>query len=205
MRRVLVLLASVLFACAVAAQAQDEPSLGDVARQSRQQKQQKDGQAAAKDGSNKDASNKDAGSKDAQPTDAKTPAPKAPRVITNEELPEHTGSSTATKRGSDSTAANDPPASGNRDELGAQWRSRIQSQKQAIVSLQQQIDSTTQSIHYAGGNCVANCVQWNERQKQKQDEVETMKGQLEEQKKQLDDMQESARKQGFGSSVYDPD
>lgn len=207
MRRVLVLLASVVFACAVAVRAQDSPSLGDVARQSRQQKQQKDAQAAAKDSSNKDAGNRDAANNGTQAADAKTaPAPKVTRIITNEELPEHTGSSAATKRGSDSPAANDPPAgSGNRDEQGAQWRSRIQSQKQAIVSLQQQIDSTSQSIHYAGGNCVANCVQWNERQKQKQDEVETMKSQLEEQKKQLDDMQESARKQGFGSSVYDPD
>jgi hypothetical protein len=46
-------------------------------------------------------------------------------------------------------------------------------------------------------------VQWNERQKEKQDQVESMKAQLEEQKKQLENMQESARKQGFGSSVYE--
>jgi hypothetical protein len=31
-----------------------------------------------------------------------------------------------------------------------------------------------------------------------------MKGQLEEQQKRLEDLQESARKQGFGSSVYEP-
>jgi hypothetical protein len=31
-----------------------------------------------------------------------------------------------------------------------------------------------------------------------------MQQQLEEQKRRLDDMQESARKQGYGSSVYDP-
>jgi hypothetical protein len=31
-----------------------------------------------------------------------------------------------------------------------------------------------------------------------------MKAQLEEQKKQLENMQDSARKQGFGSAVYDP-
>ena len=31
-----------------------------------------------------------------------------------------------------------------------------------------------------------------------------MQAQLEEQKKRLDEMQESARKQGYGSSVYDP-
>jgi len=31
-----------------------------------------------------------------------------------------------------------------------------------------------------------------------------MQSQLSEQKKRLDEMQESARKQGYGSSVYDP-
>jgi hypothetical protein len=31
-----------------------------------------------------------------------------------------------------------------------------------------------------------------------------MKAQLEEQQKKLEDMQESARRQGFGSQVYDP-
>jgi hypothetical protein len=31
-----------------------------------------------------------------------------------------------------------------------------------------------------------------------------MKAQLEEAQKQLEDMQEAARKEGFGSSVYDP-
>jgi hypothetical protein len=47
-------------------------------------------------------------------------------------------------------------------------------------------------------------VQWNERQKEKQQEVERGQAQLAEQKKRLDDMQESARRQGYGSSVYDP-
>jgi hypothetical protein len=52
---------------------------------------------------------------------------------------------------------------------------------------------------------VSNCVQWNEEQKRKQDQVETMKGELEQQQKRLEDLQEAARKQGFGSSVYDPE
>ena len=32
-----------------------------------------------------------------------------------------------------------------------------------------------------------------------------MKAQLEEQQKHLEEMQDTARKQGFGSSVYDPE
>jgi hypothetical protein len=47
-------------------------------------------------------------------------------------------------------------------------------------------------------------VGWNERQREKQQRAERMQAQLEDQKKRLDDMQESARKQGYGSSVYDP-
>ena len=66
------------------------------------------------------------------------------------------------------------------------------------------IESVSDSIHYAGANCVANCESWNEHQKQKQDQVEAMKSQLADQQKKLEDMQESARKQGFGSSVYEP-
>ena len=73
-RRVLVLLATGALLCAFTAYGQDSQSLGDVARQSRLQKQQKDAQA--NDASPKDASSKqtpatDASAKDAQP--AKSP------------------------------------------------------------------------------------------------------------------------------------
>jgi predicted RNase H-like nuclease (RuvC/YqgF family) len=98
----------------------------------------------------------------------------------------------------------DSPSSGNHDARAEQWKSQIQAQKSAIASLQREIASLSESVHYAGGNCVANCVQWNERQKEKQDRVEVMKQQLEEQEKRMEDLQESARKQGFGSSVYEP-
>jgi predicted double-glycine peptidase len=80
----------------------------------------------------------------------------------------------------------------------------IQGQKTAIASMQREIASLSESIHYAGGNCVANCVQWNERQQQKQQQLESMQAQLEQQQKRLEDLQEVARKKGFGSSVYDP-
>ena len=79
------------------------------------------------------------------------------------------------------------------------------SQKNYIASMQSQIKSLNDSIQYAGGNCVANCVQWNERQKQKQDQVENDEGATgTDAEDALEDMQEAARKQGYGSSVYDP-
>jgi len=87
---------------------------------------------------------------------------------------------------------------------GERWKSEIQSQKSGIAELQREIDSLSNSIRYAPANCVANCAQWNERQQHKQDQVESMKAQLEEQQRRLEEMQDAARKQGFGSSVYDP-
>jgi TolA-binding protein len=88
--------------------------------------------------------------------------------------------------------------------VAEQWKSQIQAQKNAISSLQSHMNILNESIRYAGGNCISGCVQWNERQKQKQDQVESMKVQLEELQKRLEEMQDAARKQGFGSSVYDP-
>ncbi len=84
------------------------------------------------------------------------------------------------------------------------WTSQISAQKIQIASLQKQIDSINRSIQFAPANCVANCVQWNERQLEKQRQAEGMQVQLEEQKKRLESMQDSARKQGYGSAVYDP-
>lgn len=201
-RQVFVLLTASAFFCAFPACAQDSQSLGDVARQSRQQKQQKDAQPKDSAAQNKDTPSKDPQSTNATPKDA--PPPKVPHVITNDEIPEHVGP-TGTARGPQTYSTPDSSANvGNRDARAEQWKSQIQAQKSAIASLKGEIASLNESVHYAGGNCVANCVQWNERQKEKQDRVAVMQQQLEEQQKRLEDMQESARKQGFGSSVYDP-
>lgn len=198
-RRFFTLLAASVLLCTLTAFGQDSQSLGDVARQTRQQKQQKDAQA--KDASPKDASSKQASGADASTKDSQ---PKSPHVITNDEIPSHLTPTKTAEAGSQT--AGEPDAalnSSDRDALAEQLKSRIQAQKSAIASLQSEIADLSESVHFAGGNCVANCVQWNEHQKEKQDQVESMKAQLEEQKKQLENMQESARKQGFGSSVYE--
>src|SRR5579862_7727084 len=168
MQKLFLLFAAGALLCAGTVQAQDEaPSLGDVARQSREQKQQKD--APPKDGSAKPAP-----AKDGQNSDPKDGAPvKATRVLTNEDLPQG-GLATDAQRDLkpyDAPEAVEAPV-GNHDAQGEQWKSRIQSQKSVVASIQHEIDTLSESIHYAGANCVANCVQWNERQKQKQDQVE---------------------------------
>jgi hypothetical protein len=219
------------------AHGQDAPSLGDVARQARLQKQQKEAQAkdsapsdesekesdkgkdtpgasAANDAQGADAKTKDAPAKDAPgkatDADAKTAQPaqsaKTPHLITNEDLPEHVVPTRVAAHGLNNP---DAPAAAVEKNDGPKapaeyWKHEIQAQKNAIVSLESQMNLLNDSIQYASGNCVSNCVQWNERQKQKQDQVETMKAQLEEQQKHLEDLQDQARKQGYGSSVYDP-
>ena len=173
---ILVLTAAVcLFAGA--ANGQDSPSLGDLARQQRQQKDQ---------------------SKTAQGKDAKVP-----KVITNEEIPEHAGPVNALAVGEGSRTSMPVPSNGAK-QPAEHVKSQILTQKNQIASLQRQVDEMNESIRYAPANCVENCVGWNERQREKQQQVDRMQTQLEEDKRRLEDMQDSARKQGFGSSVYDP-
>ena len=183
---------------------QDSPSLGDAARQARLQKQK---DAKAED-SEKPAQDAEANSKPANGKSAPAPAAtkKAPKVITNEEIPERAGAATRppvseTAYHEGDNAEHPAPAT---EEKGQALKAQITTMKNYVASLQAQIDTLNDSIHFASGNCVSNCVQWNERQVQKQQQVEQMKAQLEDQKKHLEDMQESARQQGFGSSVYDP-
>jgi len=172
------------------------PSLGDIARQLKLKKQQKEAQLKqAKAAANQEAS----------PADTKeSPAPaKTARLVTNDETPER-ASVTPVSTHSTAEPTETKPASDDHKADAEKWKSQILQQKTAIAALQEDIKTTSDSIHYAGANCVANCAQWNEKQQQKQQEVDTMKAQLEDAQKQLEEMQEAARKEGFGSSVYDP-
>jgi hypothetical protein len=176
-KRILVLAAvAPLFAGIV--YGQDSPSLGDLARQQRQQKEQ---------------------SKTAQGKDAK-----ASKVITNEEIPEHAVAAPAIVAAGEDGGVSAPASSNAAKQPAEKVKSQILAQKNQIASLQRQVEDLTESIRFAPANCVEGCVGWNERQREKQQRAERMQVQLEEEKRRLDDMQESARKQGFGSSVYDP-
>lgn len=170
--------ASAIFLIGVFATAQDTPSLGDLARQERAKKEQ---------------------SKAAQTKD-----PKSSKVITNEEIRQHT-SAVAASAANDSNQTNSTPAAADSPKQSAeQWKSQIEDQKNQIASLQKQIDDLNSSIQFAPGNCVENCVQWNQHQQEKQQQVERMRSELQEQKAHLEQMQESVRGQGYGSSVWDP-
>jgi hypothetical protein len=181
--RNLLLLSVAACASASPAVSQDSQSMGDVARQARQQKQNnKDGQGKA------------------------APASKTPKVITNDEIPEHSeDAEEMAPSANDAAAGNSSPSlAGSTKASPDQWKSMIRTQKNLISSLQSSIDKLNDSIQFAPGNCVAGCVQWNERQKQKQVEVERLRSNLDTQKKSLERLQEQARQQGYGSSIYDP-
>jgi len=150
-------------------------SLGDVAREQRQKQQ----------------------SKDNKPT---------PKVITNEDIPSHdtlANSSTDTRDSAHRSHEGQPSADGYK-KPAEQWKAEIQGQKNAIASTQRQMDALNASVHYVEANRYWNGVQHNQRQLQKQEEVQRMQTQLDEQKKRLEEMQEGARRDGYGNAVYDP-
>lgn len=126
----------------------------------------------------------------------------APKVITNEDLPEHPKSddSAAISQASSESAPSRPMGS----KPAEQWKAEIAAQRRSVDDLQSQVDRLNSSIHFAPGNCVRNCVQWNENQIQKQDEVQRKRAELDQQKKKLEDMQEAARKEGYGNAVFEP-
>lgn len=190
-RLTLVLIALVVSASFCSAQ--DSQSLGDIARQVRAQKEQRDAQA-------KDAAS-NIGTSAAQDSSA---SPKASRVITNDDSPNTQDVTPVMSKSSAgaTTGSADTPA--QHEKLGERWKAQILSQKQVIASMQNEITQLSSSVHYAGENCLANCGKWNRRQQQKQARVESMKAQLEVQTHRLEEMQEAARKQGFGNAVYDP-
>jgi len=166
-------------ACVCVAYPQESPSLGDVARQTRQKKQE---------------------SKDIQ--DSNTPR-KTPKVLTDEDLPEHPSTPAASPDENNGSTV-EPNGSEAGKLAPEQWKAQILAQKSVISRLQSDTERLNDSIQFAPGNCVAGCVQWNQHQEEKQRRVERMRRQLEEQKARLQKMQEAARQQGYGSSVYDP-
>lgn len=166
--------------------AQDPQSLGEIARRARQQKQQ----ATPPDNAG-----------NAQDSNAPGKPAQTPHVITNDEIPEQAGSTTPA-----SETRSGPPALPNYKEgkrPAEYWKSQILQLKNNMAFLQRDIDRQNNSIHFADGNYEKHVV-WNDRQRQKLQQVENMKSQLEQLQKRLELVQETARRQGYGTSVYDP-
>ena len=132
----------------------------------------------------------------------KQQSPEKPaKVITNADLPEHSAPPPP-RAGHEEQGATTDAHEANQN--GDRWRSQILDQKRRIETLQHETDELNESIRFAPPNCASGCIGWNERQREKQQRVEAMQSQLQEERKRLDDMQDAARKQGFGSAIYDP-
>jgi hypothetical protein len=150
--RTIVLVALAICLLAIACPAQDSPSLGDLARQQRQQKEQ-----------------------------AKATSNKPRKVITNDQLPERSNESSKSGKVADKDSVSTSATENGAKPSGEEAKSQILAEKNQISSLQAQIDELNQSIHFAPANCVANCVSWNERQvEEMQAQLEEQKKQLEE-------------------------
>ena len=192
-RRILIISATTALTCASQALAQDSQSIADIARQARQ-KQPQQAQAQA-------TTAPDTSAPSSQPGDPNAKIPKATHVYTNDEIPEHTGPDLPAQSQHSSDLS---PTNYKRGKQPAeQWKAQILQMKHSIASLQKQIDNVQNSIHFAGGNYERH-VLYNDRQRQKEQQVENLKSQLDQQQKRLEDMQEEARHQGYSSTVYDP-
>jgi hypothetical protein len=164
------------------------PSLGDLARKQRESKQ-------------KDA--RDA--KDA-PAKAKDAPAKAKKVVTDEDMPEHAPDSDGAVGGPDGPhdEASVPKSADDVVRTGDQWKAAIAQRKAALADLKNRIDKLNASIHFVEANAYRNGVEYNKKQEQKQQDVERMQAQYDDQKRDLEQMQENARKAGYGSAVWDP-
>ena len=135
-------------------------------------------------------------------------SPSKPRVITNDNLPSNSDPGSSGMQSEEKTWAQSPKAPAHSQPAGqlsaAQWKSKVQAQKATVAALQSQIAKQNESIHFVTAGLFTNGVQYNQQQAKRQQNVELMQHQLEEQKKVLADMQESARRAGMGNAVYDP-
>jgi len=148
-------------------------SLGDVAREQRQKQQAKDPKATAK-------------------------------VITNDEIPESPDASASSADDPDSSSdSSAPPASGAGKKTAEQWKTEIEARKARIAAMQGRVDQLNATDHFVEANRYSNGVQFNQYQLKKQQEAQRLQKQLDSEKKALEDAQDSARKDGFGTAVYD--
>ena len=155
-----------------------ETSLGDLGRQQRSKQKAKSGRSAA-------------------------------RVITDDDMPKRPDapmqSENAKEDEKDERAPNrDSRSPAPNSQSAEYWKAQILIQKRSVSAQQEQVNQFRESIHFVEANRYVNGAQYNEQQRRRQIQLDQMEKQLEHQKKRLADMQESARKAGFGNSVYDP-
>lgn len=86
------------------------------------------------------------------------------------------------------------------DERAEQWRSRILEQKGRVATLQARIDQINAAMH-SGAQFER---PGNRYQARQMEHVAQMQMQLDEQRRRLEEMQDTARRAGMHTAVYDP-
>jgi hypothetical protein len=83
-------------------------------------------------------------------------------------------------------------------------KKRILAQENKIVNLQTRVDKLKASIYFADPNVHYDAMVYNRYQARQLQRPTQMQRQLDQQKKELEDMQEAARHAGMHTAVYDP-
>jgi len=157
-------------------------SLGDIARENRDNKQ------------------------------AETAAGVQPRVITNKDLPKDPNADQAPRpaQSTASESPAGQPADQHfaqqrlaEQRAAEQWKKQILAQENRIAALQAQIDQIHASIQAANGS-VQSEGPYNRYQARELRRANQLQQRLDEQKRKLDQMQEAARRAGMHTAVYDP-
>ena len=171
---VLSAMASVLLAQNVCAQ-----SLGDVARQQREKNKQQ--------------------------------ATTTNKVLTNDDL-STPGSADSTsddshkkKTAKEKAAATPDRPDKDQQPSAEELKAVIQNKKETIAEIQNEIAKLHSTINYVQNNrnIYTNAPEYNEVQKRKEQEVNRLKGILQEQQDELKELQDTARNAGYGSAIYD--
>lgn len=145
----------------------------------------------------------DAARDNRQKQQAKTSQAPAKKVITNDDIPQ-TDEPKEKPSPKQVSAGTTGATAAQIEKNGEERKAAIQAQKNIVTSLQHDLDRLNASVHFVEVNRYSNGVEYNQAQLRKQQESARLQKQWDEQKKKLEDMQESARKAGFGSAVYDP-
>jgi predicted RNase H-like nuclease (RuvC/YqgF family) len=126
------------------------------------------------------------------------------KLITNEDIPESPELSPAQSETAAKTDRAAPSTDAPAERSAGQWRFMILKQKDAIETLQARINKLSNSIHFVTANETSRAFEYNQYQVKKQQEMKNLQNRLEDEYKKLDTLQNDARKEGMGTSVYDP-
>ena len=192
--------------------AQDS-SLGDLARQARKQKGQKPPAAKKYDNDNLPANDKISvvGQAPAETADTSAPATNGEPQPASESADKTTGSSENPSAPKSTNAEDKKPTNdeqAQKQQKVKEWQAKIHDQQNQVDMLSREIDLANREYRlraaafYAdAGNRLRNAVAWDKEDAQYKDQMAEKQKKLDDAKKQLEDLQEQARRAGVPSSA----